>query len=289
MLFKRADWVTITIAFIDGEGVALDLPSMVMADQYTDLTEELHVFERKYLISTFTNPGASPNPDTHDGALIPRYGGGPFFPYHTAMFADGYTAMNKMRGCWAGKHYPWLDKEPLPIDINTMTQVENERQEQEFKETLEIDAVQADTLTFSAHTPPYFSTVSKLISTVSNPVDIRFFPMSFSSPTMKWEDYRAYHALYQVFSHWKPAGHTWGWLPNIIRQNCMLFDVYRDTQWPVLRHLGDHAVFAAVNMMSPGESLRWGRTKFQLDRMAARGGVHNSPDKINRTIIGRGF
>jgi len=289
MLFKRADKITITFSFIEGEGIALDLPSMVLANQYIDNAEDIYVFERKYIISTFEEQGDGPNPDTHEGVLLPRYGGGPFFPYQTSMFPNGYKAMNKMRGCWASEHFPWLDKEPLSIDITSMTQVERDRQQQEFEDTLSLDEVGADVLSFSAHTPPYFSTVSRLISTVSNPVNIQFFGMTFQSPTMKWEDYKAYHDLYTIFPHWKPAGHTWGWGPRIIRQNCMLFDVVRDTQQPVLKHLGNHKIFAAVDMMSPGESLRWGRLKFQLDRMLARGGINNSPDKVNRTIIGRGF
>ena len=42
-------------------------------------------------------------------------------------------------------------------------------------------------------------------------------------------------------------------------------------------------------MMSPGDSLRWGRTKFQLDRMLLKGGVYNQPDDVNRVIARRGF
>jgi len=232
LVLNRAEKIIISFGFVGSEGIAVDLPSLEMADQWQSVVEPIEVFERKYFVSTFKQPGKGPNPDTYEGTLLPRNRGGDFFPYHTAIQPDGYTAMNKMRGCWAGKHYEWLSTEPLPISIGTMTKIESEEQQKIYEQTLTLDVTNSDTLTFIASPPPYFKALQELIGTVDNPVSLDFKDMSFHGPVMKWKDFKGYHSLYNVYEHWKPGGHTWGWGDVVARQNCKLFDVYRETQHP---------------------------------------------------------
>jgi hypothetical protein len=140
--------------------------------------------------------------------------------------------MNKMRGCWAGKHYDVLSKEPLAISIGTMTKIESEEQKKLYESAIALDVTNSDVLTFAASPPPYFKTLQELINDIDTPVSLDFLDMNFNSPVLKWDNFKGYHKLYKVYAHWKPGGHTWGWGDVVAKQNCMLFDVNRVTQHP---------------------------------------------------------
>jgi len=232
LVLNRATEVTISFGFVSGEGIAVDLPSFELADQWESVEEEITVYERKYFVSRFTQPGKGPNPDTYEGTLIPRNRGGDYFPYETGIWPDGYTAMNKMRGCWAGKHYEWLSKEPLSISIGTMTKIESEEQQKIYEQAVALDVTNSDVLMFVASPPPYFKALQELVNSVDTPMSLDFLNMTFNSPVLKWDNFKGFHKLYKVYEHWKPGGHTWGWGTRVTRQNCKLFDVNRNTQHP---------------------------------------------------------
>lgn len=220
--------------FVDEESIILSNPNFLMALSYDGSTSELDVRERKYFVSTFSNPGRSPNPDHRDGVLIPRFGcGAPHFPYETSIGKDGYTAMNKMRGIWASEAFEKEVKTPIGISIGTIPQVERGEQEKEYNFALSMDEVEADELNFSAAAPPYFSAIEELLDDVDFPTTISFYDFTFKSPVIPWEELTGYHRNYKVFSHWRPGGHKWGWGGKVVRLNCRIAPpVIRDTEHP---------------------------------------------------------
>jgi len=233
MINRRISEVTITFSFLGNEAIAINEVYGTFADQWESVEEPIEVWERKYLVSTFSDPGDGPNPDTEEGVLINRNNGPPHFPYEFSFFPDGYTAMNKMRGCWASEYYEMYGKETIPIDTGTISSVEKTEQRREWDFTVALDRSESDTLSFQGYLPPYHAVLSSRVSSASNPVSVAPSPLIFKSPIIKWADLYGFHDFYIDGSPWKPGGHTWAWNDKVERLNCMVDPpVIRDVQWP---------------------------------------------------------
>lgn len=233
MIKERISEVTFVLSFI-GEGlIGINRIWGIFAEQWKEVKEPITVWERKYFVSTFSDPADGPNPDTKEGVLLNRNNGPIHFPYEHGFFPAGYTSMNKMRGCWASEFYEKYGKESIPISVGTISKVEKTEQLREWRKTVALDKTANDILTFQGFVPPYHDYVSKHVSTISNSIEMSPSSMTLKCPLIKWEDLWGFHDFYTEGSAWKPGGHTWTWNEKVERLNCMVSPpVIRDVQWP---------------------------------------------------------
>jgi hypothetical protein len=238
---------------------------------YCDSTEEIVVYERKYLTSIASNFGdhSINGPKVGDSFVLQHElemdNSGTYYaisPEVTLNYvpSGAITARDKIRSIYANEQY--YDDESIIVDINNLVQIEQEEQKSIYTTAYNLDS-DGESTNYSIICPPAlesFLSEYNITNTIAG-------ACSFTTTKTPWS---YYDSLYTPSELWQPQGHKWQWGPDITRMTCWEY-AYGSTafvlqQYDIGKVLYMHMdLGGGVEPLDPLSSLYAERMQYQLD------------------------
>lgn len=208
------------LSLIGEQGCIIAVSSLVLtiATEYLDdeITEEIDVWERKYLPSTFSNGNEELNldgPGDNMSYNLDMNLSGVYFPF--ANILDEVAAQDKMRSAYSNGRK--REDEELSISISNLHDVEAEKQKELYEEAYDLDP-DDDTLTFSSVIPPILSEHVRSKYEVMG-------KCKFTFGRIEWDNHYLV-AQFEQFDFWQPGGHFYTWSSDVTIEKCMFFGMF---------------------------------------------------------------
>ena len=224
MLNKPATYLEINLDCSRGQYIYLDFVNMKKA-LYTDATEIINVNERRYVTSTSTKFGDHniDGPKVGNNFVL-QYdfdfdNSGTYYavsPVFTYVPEEEIKAKDKMRAVYASEQY--REDTPLDIDINNISQIEQEEQMKLYVDALSRD-VDGDVSIYSFVMPP---ALQSFFDRHNIQVVIRDM-LTFTTRKPTW-DKHSLHKSYIEGALWYPQGHKYQWGDGVTRRYCYEID-----------------------------------------------------------------
>ncbi len=241
------------------------------AASYCNSTEEIVVYERKYLTSIGSNFGDHNinGPKVGDSFVL-QYelemdNSGTYYAISPAVTVDyvprgTISARDKMRSVYAQEqHYA---DESITVDINNLVQIEQEKQKSTYTTAYSLDT-DGESTSYSIVCPP---ALENFLSEYSIPNTING-TCSFSTTKTPWS---YYDSLYTPSEIWYPGGHKWQWGPDITRMKCWEY-AYGSTAFVLQEYDIGQVLYmhmdlgGGVEPLDPLSALYAERMQYQID------------------------
>jgi hypothetical protein len=241
------------------------------AASYCDSTEEIVVYERKYLTSIGNNFGdhSINGPKVGDNFVLQHEleldNSGTYYaisPEITLNYvpSGAIEARDKIRSIYANEQY--YDDESLTVDINNIVQIEQEEQKSIYTTAYNLDTDGKST-NYSIICPPALESFLSEYS-ISNTIAGQ---CNFSTTKTPWS---YYDSLYTSSELWQPQGHKWQWGPDITRMKCWEY-AYGSTAFVLQEYDIGQVLYmhmdlgGGVEPLDPLSSLYAERMQYQID------------------------
>jgi len=255
-IMKEVDFFTITLGITPDEEIEIESLDGVMA-YYTQLTESLKIYERKYICSTLDGGDVknSDGPQTADyRAPSPaNKGNGQYFPTATSVgtsaneikTADKMTMVGASKfyidnptesttrplvagggsGSWDGGGIVVVNSDAikesglLDVTLFNLKTIEKEEQKKLYKDALDRDAY--DILILNSLVPIKFKTFLNKIGLNSS---INKGKLTIKSNKLLWENHNLVKRFIQDgLDFFHPGGHYFTWADYIYKTRCTIF------------------------------------------------------------------
>lgn len=219
MLQKKITGFTITLNGRSDYYIAVDSIILETAKYIDGRFEGIKVWERKYVVSKYTDVGGS-GIDLSGTDDYLRYdedlnNSGQYFRMRTDRYGEVVT-QNKLRTVACGQWYR-EDINILDLTYDTLHEIEAEEQRKLYEYAISIDPT-GDELTWQVIVPYKFIYFFGQL----NMNNIWSGEAIFLSETLRWENHERFKRFKQ-YDYWRPGGHYYTWDPNFRREKCMLF------------------------------------------------------------------
>ena len=271
MLNSQESQLKVKLICVDDQYLLIDSIRLVAAS-YCDLTEQIIVYEQKYLVSKADNFGDHNinGPKVGDSFVLQHEleldNSGTYYAISPSTSLDyvptgSITARDKIRGVYAQEqHY---GTESIQIDTSTISKVEQEEQKSVYTTAYYAD-VDGDTTNYSIVCHP---ALEEFLSEYGIPNNVA--GGTFVSTTKK-TPWSYYESVYTPGSVWHPVGHKWQWGPDITRMTCWEY-AYGSTAFVLQRYDIGHVLYmhldlgGGVEPLDPLSSLYAERMQYQID------------------------
>lgn len=219
-MIDRFTYIEISLSSFFGEGLAIKSIELTNVT-YKDAGEPIYVWERKYNVSTYKNPGKSDDLNKYNILQARDFGCPMFMPTYDPN--NIFESMCKTRGVWAGKYLTPYGKEKIGVTKSNLKEVERNEQRDIYIETFDREK-DGEIQVFVGMTPPnLYDSLSKV------GIPLYLNGLVFVSICYKtvWDD-SDYKEQLKQYDFWQPGGHKWEWSPEILYVPCYVVDIRRE-------------------------------------------------------------
>jgi len=218
-MIDRFTYIEVHLESFFGEGLAIKNIELTNVE-YKDNSEYIYVWERKYNISTYENPGKGANLNSYNILQARDFGCPMFMPTYDSD--NDFESMCKTRGVWAGKYLTPYGKEKIGVTKTNLKEVESKEQRDIYIEVFDREK-EGEIQVFKGCTPP---SLRETLNSAGFSAPLN--GLIFESICFKTDWDGAYDTDLKQYDFWQPGGHKWEWSPEILYDRCYVVDIRRE-------------------------------------------------------------